>query len=395
MNAWKKLLCLLLTLLLGIPAASARADSLDEWNRSCRRKTICETEIYVGDPLRYKTTIPANTYVKVHSATDVWASISYRTASGQSGMGLAKPECIGFATIVFTDADGDRRGMQELEYYDLYGNGTPPGAIMDQVWPGHTDYQTFDPYNQGVTGGGSASNPPADGNGGGTSDPPAGNTGNTGSKPGANTGANTGSAANSSAAASKAPVQEAKVFWQGEQVSIVRLGTQTAVIRHAGEEREVPTGELEFPGEVPGEKRIASIYAPRTGKASLRARASDSGKVLQKCEAGNIVFVLETGSQWTQISYRGQVGYVLTACLDFHPAGEEPIGTGVLHYEGKTTGSRVFAIRNAADGESAIVGDWRIGSQVLVFAEKDVWVEIEMNGQRGWVRDKYLQMDGE
>ena len=57
---------------------TAGADSLYEWNRSCRRKTICETKIYSGgDTNRLKAIIPANTYVKVHGgATEKWVEIS-------------------------------------------------------------------------------------------------------------------------------------------------------------------------------------------------------------------------------------------------------------------------------------------------------------------------------
>ena len=106
--------------------SEGRADSLYEWNRSCRRKTICETKIYSdSDTTRVIATIPANTYVKVHGATDQWADISYKTASGQSGSGLAKPDCIGSAVISFTDANGERQGIQELQYYEMYGKNPP------------------------------------------------------------------------------------------------------------------------------------------------------------------------------------------------------------------------------------------------------------------------------
>ncbi len=348
--------------------------TLEEWNRSCRNKTICETEVYSdGDVTRLKTTIPANTYVKVHSIT-TWAHISYRTATGQSGYGLVKPECIGAAVIFFTDADGDRRGIQELQYYEMYGHNPPPGGVLDKPLPGGNGETVGKPASSGrdeTTDQTSAS-----------SSTSTGKTSST-AKPTTKTAKKTAST----------DAQASAVVWTGKQVDVVRLGTQTSIVRHEGEEIEVPTAELKFPGNVSSDKRIASIYAPKTGKCSLREKASDKGELIQKCKAGRLVVVLEYRWKWSKILCEGQTGYVLTACLEFHPADEAPIGQGVLHYNGKTTGRRVFAIRNAADSQSAVVGDWRIGAQVLVFAKKGVWYEIEADGQRGWVRDKYLKMD--
>lgn len=116
--------------------SEGRADSLYEWTRSCRRKTICTTKINsIGDETRLIATIPANTYVKVHGQYK-WAEISYVTSSGQSGRGLADPACIGSAVIFFTDAEGDRRGIQELQYYEMYGKNPPPGGVLDKPLPG-------------------------------------------------------------------------------------------------------------------------------------------------------------------------------------------------------------------------------------------------------------------
>ena len=142
----KLLACVALLLVWALLPVMAGADSLYEWNRSCRRKTICTTKVYSGgDTNRVIAVLPPNTYVKPGFGTDEWLPITYRTASGKSGSGLAKPECIGYAVVSFTDANGDRRGIQELQYYEMYGNNPVPGATMDEPYPGYSDYREIDP----------------------------------------------------------------------------------------------------------------------------------------------------------------------------------------------------------------------------------------------------------
>ncbi len=257
----------------------------------------------------------------------------------------------------------------------MYGNNPPPGGVLDKPLPGGNGETVGKPASSGRDE---------------TTDQTTTSSSTSTGKTTSTTKPTTKTTTKTTASTDESKVE---VVWMGKQVKIVCLGTQTSIVRHEGEEIEVPTAELEFPGNVSSDKRIASIYAQRTGKCSLRKKASENATVLKKCKTGHLVLVLEYGRKWSKICYEDQVGYVLTSCLNFYPADEEPIGTGVLHYNGKTTGKRTFAIRTIADSSCAVVGDWRIGSEVLVFAEEGVWFEIELDGQRGWVRDKYLTLN--
>ena len=84
-------------------------------------------------------------------------------------------------------------------------------------------------------------------------------------------------------------------------------------------------------------KKLATIYAPRTGKASLRQTASSKGTLLKNCKAGTIVSVLAIGNGYTRINYKGTVGYIKTACLKFY-GDSESTAHGVLSYKGNTGG---------------------------------------------------------
>ncbi len=105
---------------------------------------------------------------------------------------------------------------------------------------------------------------------------------------------------------------------------------------------------------------------------------------------------MTAGSRWKcprRKSIIGECACRYADCLEFHPAGEATIGTGVLHDNGKTKGSRTFAIHNDANSGSSRMADWRIGTQVTVYAQEGGWYEVEFGGKRGWVRDKYLTLD--
>lgn len=348
----KRLLSLLCALMLAVlPLCSAMAETLDEWNRSCRKKTKGTTTVYSrSDNTRVIDTIPGNTYVKVADVGEVWTIIAYKTAEGRSGTGLVHTSDLKSAVIYFTDENGDSRGLQELEYYDLYGSN-PPGS-------GSTSTDTP----------GSAS---------------SGNGKSSGS-----------TSAKRSSTAKKQSTETAPVIThEGETVTVTQLGVYTTTIIKAGETVDVPTAALSFAEDVPADKGIAVIHAPRTGKCTLREKASDSAKSLGKCKAGAIVAVLAYGRRYCRIVYDGEVGYVLTSCLKFYGEADAPTGTGVLTYNGKATGRTAINVRNAADGDSHKIAEWRTGTEVAVFGLEDGWYEIEHDGMHGFVQKKFLTLD--
>lgn len=364
--------------------SEGRADSLYEWNRSCRRKTICTTKIYsIGDENRLIATIPANTYVKVHGQYK-WAEISYMTSSGQSGRGLADPACIGYAVVWFTDANGDRRGMQELEYYEKYGNNAAPGATMDEVWPGYSDYTQTGKNNQEETNTTSSLGSQME------SDKKESTTSTSTTKKSSSTKTTTTKTTTTKTATSDVNTD---VLWQDELISVKTWGLHSSVILVDGKEQIVPTHELTFSEKVDAAKRVAYIHAPRTGRCYLRAKASDKGNILDKCPAGTVVQVIKYGKNYCQIVFEGQVGYVQTACLKFANPKVEPMCTWQLSYNGKMTGNAQVPIRNDKSNDSASVVKLRSGTEVTVFSKSGSWYEVEYEGLHGFVHKNFLRMD--
>lgn len=379
-NVCKRLVMLLsiAALLSCFVVSTGYADALYEWNRSCRRKTICETTVYAFDETRIKTTIPANTYVVVHSGSQAkWTEISYMTSSGETGVGLVKPECIGSAVISFTDAEGYRQGIQELQYYEMYGNNPPPGGVLDKPLPGGNGETVGAPIG-GTDGTGDNSTTEKETTSGGTTSTNTSKKNNT-----------------TKTSTTKKTIGDVNtdVQWQGNKVTVKHWGFYSSVIVADGQTQTVPNTELTFSEKVDTAKRIAYIHAPRTGRCYLRAKGSDKGGILDKCPAGTIVQVVEYGKSYCQIVFEGQVGYVQTACLKFANPATEPMRTWQLSYQGKMTGSAQVPIRNSADNDSSVVVKLRSGTEVTVFAKSGSWYEVEYEGLHGFVHKSFLVMD--
>jgi len=352
--------------------SEGRADSLYEWNRSCRRKTICTTKVYSGgDTTRVIATLPPNTYVKVGFGTDEWLPVTFMTSSGQTRSGLAKPACIGSAVISFTDANGERQGIQELQYYEMYGKNPPPGGVLDKPLPGGNGETVGKPVSKGN----------------------AETTDKTTTSGSTSTTKKSSSTTKTTTTKTATSDVNTDVLWQGELISVKTWGFHSSVILVDGKEQIVPTNELTFSEKVDAAKRVAYIHAPRTGRCYLRAKASDKGDILDKCPAGTVVQVIKYGKNYCQIVFEGQVGYVQTACLKFANPKVEPMCTWQLSYNGKMTGNAQVPIRNDKSNDSASVMKLRSGTEVTVFAKSGNWYEIEYEGMHGFVNKSFLRMD--
>ena len=177
------------------------------------------------------------------------------------------------------------------------------------------------------------------------------------------------------------------------EVGIVRLGVVDSDVTLDGVDYTVPTDALTFAEGVKDKHRIAAIYAPRTGRCILRAKASEKAKELDKCPAGAIVPVLEYGKTWTKIRYDGQVGYVKTSVLTFLGDKGEPIGTGVTSYQGKATGNAQVPVRNGKTSEAEIIVNLRTATEVTVLSFDGKWYEIEHDGWYGFLYKTYFTFD--
>lgn len=191
--------------------------------------------------------------------------------------------------------------------------------------------------------------------------------------------------------------------WEALDVSLIRedgstvpvtlqvLGTAQCVVYDGKQLLTVPTEDLVWDTEADDDHRLAVIYAPKSGKATLRASASSKAKAIGQCEDGRIVVVLKVGSTFTRILYDGKEGCVLTAALNFTgavPEGDFSVAT--LAYKGRTDTSATISVFTAKSAKRKIK-QWRVGNEVVVISESGSWTEVEIDGWHGWVKSAYVE----
>ena len=175
---------------------------------------------------------------------------------------------------------------------------------------------------------------------------------------------------------------------------LVKLGVHTSVVTTmAGEGLTVPTAELTIRGFDDKAHHVAVVSAPRTGTASLREKASGSGKVVASCAAGRIVAVVEYGGSYTKILYEDAEGYIRTDCLVFQDTSKAPLGTGVLHIKEAVDGKGSVTIRNTAAKSSSEVAEVPTGTSVTVHAAQGDWYIVEGDGWLGYVQGQNLKLN--
>ena len=201
---------------------------------------------------------------------------------------------------------------------------------------------------------------------------------------------------------SRRTVVKSNGIWDGLDVTRVQEdGTETDVIIQTlgtaqcevfdGEKMlTVPTVELQWETEADEEHRLAVIYAPRTGKCTLRESASSKAKAIDQCDAGRIVIVLRVGEAWTRILYEGKEGLVLNSTLDFHAAVPvDEFDTATLSYKGRTNSTATISVYTSAS-TSQRIDQWRVGNEVVTLGENGSYTEVEIDGWHVFVKTEYL-----
>ena len=371
MKVMKTILCICLMVLV-LPAAAC-AQTQEEWNLSCNYKTSCSTTVtrIVGDAEEYET-IPANTYVRITDSVGSDRKVIKYMINGVTRSGMVSSSCLVRCSSQYRQPDGQAENIHELDpnHDSILENNDVILVAPSILQEGTGDYSdlTYEIPDSSA----------------------AQDAQSTSERAPSTVSSSQGKATDTSDEPEVTTTSNGNV-----QVPLELLGSTTSKVTYNGATTEVATADLVFSTDVPEDKRIAVVYAPNTGKASLRAKASSSADVLKKCKAGTIVSVLEYGKKFCKINYNGSVGYILTSCLQFISPDEQSVGTGVLTYKGKATGRTTINVRNDADGDSAKITEWKTGTSVQVYGEKDGWYEIEANGMRGYVMEKFLTMENE
>lgn len=193
---------------------------------------------------------------------------------------------------------------------------------------------------------------------------------------------------------------------QYEMVQVLeRQGTWTKVT-YNGQTGYVMTSFLSFvevagtvtpaPTENASGKVLYARVTTQKGSLNLRARASSSAQVMRTIPQYAVVSVLSRGYTWSQVSYEGTTGYVMSSFLTFFE-GEEAAatatpapstGTDTVQQARVTTASGSLNLRKTPNGTVLL----RIPQYetVLVVQRGTVWTQVEYNGTTGYVKNEFL-----
>ena len=354
MKRCKLFVLLILTCLLILPVF-ATAETQQEFELRCNKKTATAATVYsfLNSPLNsggeVVDHIPAGTYVILGgTGSNNWQYITYMI-NGNKKSGWVQATIID-CTSVIRKSDGFAYNIHEK---DPNYNAKIKEGVLEFDITKYSDQGAYYRYRAGA-----------------------------GPEPERKDGSNAVESQNASQTDTQASNSDTSV-------GIVELGRTSSKIQYQGKTVSVPTSDLTFSENVPENKKLATIYAPRTGKASLRQTASSKGTLLKNCKAGTIVSVLAIGNGYTRINYKGTVGYIKTACLKFY-GDSESTAQGVLSYKGNTGGGTTVNVRNTPKGDSAKVAEWRTGTEVTILSHANGWYEIEAKGIHGYVMDEFL-----
>lgn len=188
------------------------------------------------------------------------------------------------------------------------------------------------------------------------------------------------------------------VFILGEDgelqpVKLLSVGSLYSRISIQRKVSQIPTRDLifEMDENVPEEMRFASINAKRTGLATMHLRGSVKSDVVGRYQTNKIVLVLSLGRLYTKVWCDGSVGYIKTSSLSFYGAPDKDTTIATMAYKGRTKSRNTINIRQNGKSNSRILTDIPCGARLTVLGYgEESWVEVEVNGWRAWVQEKYI-----
>ncbi len=175
-------------------------------------------------------------------------------------------------------------------------------------------------------------------------------------------------------------------------VTIAELGLARSTVIADGRELKVATASLVWETNASGNERLAVVYAPKSGKASLRKTSKSSSLILEKVTAGTIVRVFDIQSKMTGIYVGDKAGYMLNSALKL----TEPYSTfttGRLSYKGSLTNTHRINLYTQAKESSRKIKGVHAGDVITILSDNGSWTELDMSGFHGYVLSKYVTPD--
>ena len=170
-----------------------------------------------------------------------------------------------------------------------------------------------------------------------------------------------------------------------------KSGKWTKVI-YAGDEAYIYSSYLTISGEdtpptppvLPGEKG----YICAKSYANVRAKANGKSKKLGTLKRGEEVSVTAISGKWSQISYKGDVAYVLSKYISATKPDGDIIGKDATIVNCKVC----VNVRAKASSHSTKLGTADLGTTWKVLGRSGNWIKVDYNGEPGFIYKKYVKI---
>lgn len=176
---------------------------------------------------------------------------------------------------------------------------------------------------------------------------------------------------------------------RGEIWCGVRYGTLYGFVR---------SEYLRFPGDpTPPPTGDYATVTTSSGSLNLRSQAKTGSAILTTIPRGTRISVLARGAEWTQVTYGGKTGYVMTKFLTFD--GQQPVENQPAEnpqpapeqlFARVTTPSGSLNLRQEPSKNAKVLTTIPQGTQLLVLRDADGWYQTSYNGKTGYVMASFL-----
>ena len=189
--------------------------------------------------------------------------------------------------------------------------------------------------------------------------------------------------------------QTVSVFKEENDWCLVSYNGKTGYVMAQFLRQEAAPAATPAPTATPIPQPVIPAFATVTtpeGSLNLRKSADQNSDVLIRIPQNETLPVLALSGAWTQVTYSGKTGYVMSAFLTYGFAAEQPaapVPEGQL-YAKVTTEEGSLNLRRRASSGSSVLARVAQGEMLEVLAPGDRWCRVAYHGKTGYVRTAFL-----
>ena len=171
-------------------------------------------------------------------------------------------------------------------------------------------------------------------------------------------------------------------------VSLVQAGSALCQVLQDDVLTTVPTASLSWTSQ--GTDTLSVAVVKGTKRVPLK---NGEGRRIGSLAPCSLHLVTDLGEETVRIRSEEQSGYVSLKDVEILPVSPTPPRVARITLKGSASGRAAIKIRYGPSPKAKILAEWKTGVQVAVTGEADGFFQVEGNGLRGWIAEKYITME--